>query len=587
MRKAAFVSIAFGFAMGWAGLFPIACGSTTAHPPELDLSKEGGGPLPDATTNYADQGSGPDTSSPGLDVIIPDTAPPVDVGVFDGSEAGDGADTSVPPAASITMGDAGAVTSIHFGNGGFVNCGTQANSVVLSIANTGGGTLTWSAALSAGAAYYTLIPTSGSIGAGGTQNLQIIPNAIPATSAVTADLYSGILTIQTNATNNPTQIIPLHQTAQGAIINSTLGTAFGFGAVAVNQTATAQFSMTNTGNVDATLKLAVGSTKYGVEPPAGGSPQMTTSFVLSANGTGAPTLTFTPPAAPASPYTDTMVTTLVQPDGGTPVAVCGSLPPNVTITGSGSNTVTVVPTTLDFGTIDCSSSGTSIAPPQTTTITNNGIPVTYTTALAKGSNSPFVVSPPSGSIATSANQVLTVTPAAIPFPASTAANGYGDTLTITTDDGTTKTPHTVILTQTARGAILLFNPLSISLQGGGNLSQFTQFQVQNVGNYEATWQLGGGSATTVVSPNASASNCSQVTNVWSSNLAQGNLVGGTSLTGTLTVCPPPRTMYSDGASTSTQILGAITLTVEPNPDTKPTILCADKPPDLELSVLGQ
>ena len=313
---------------------------------------------------------------------------------------------------SITTVDGGAVSAISFGENGLVNCGSSATSAPVTITNTGGGPLMWSAVVST--MNYMLAPAMGTIDVGQSGTLQIIPNPIPSVSAVTTDLYGGVVTITTNATNDTTHVIQLHQTARGAIITSTLNAMFSFGSVYVQQTASSQFSLTNTGNVSASIALSTGSAAFGVVAPGGG----TFPIQLGPNGTVAPEVTFTPNATQS--YTDTLVLSLVPPDGGTPTPSCGPLPPNVTLTGSGNDNVMVNPTTLDFGFTNCGAT----AAPQTLAITANGQGLTFMTALAKGANTPFTVSPTSGSIAAQGTATLTITPKAIPFPSSTMDNGF-------------------------------------------------------------------------------------------------------------------------------------------------------------------
>jgi hypothetical protein len=531
MRKAAFVSLSLGLCFSGLVVLPVACGSSAAHPGSLVTDTEGG-------TTVHNDGS-----------VVVDTGSDAPVAPTDGG----------PTTVAITTSDGGPATDISFGDNGLVNCGAAATSVPISITNTGKGTLTWTASLSAGSTRYQLSPVSGAVSAGGTSTMQIIPAAIPSTSDVTADLYGGVVTIQTSASNETTHVIQLHQTARGVILKSTLGTSLNFGSAAVTQTAKSPYSLTNVGNIPALVNLAVGSADFGVLPPNGAS---SIPFTLTANGTAAPTITFSPSAVQT--YADTMVTTLVQPDSGT-VVTCGPLPAPVSLAGSGNNTVVINPTNLDFGTTNCGAT----AAESKVTLTNNGASITYTTAFAKGANSPFVVSPTTGTLP-NGSQDFTITPKLVPKPSSTTPNGFGDTLTITTTVGATSTPHNVTLTQTARGAILQFSPLSIATVGGAGLSQFAGFAVVNAGNYEGTYKLGDGTPTGVVTQTSGSG-------TWSSNLGAGNLIGGVSAPGVLSVVDPPK---------GVQYLGHITLTIQPNTNGDPTILCADPPPDLELSATG-
>jgi hypothetical protein len=508
-------------------LVAAACGSSTAHPGSLVDSDDGS--------------------------TLPDTFHPVDAGIPDGS----------PTTVQISGGDGGSISDIRFGDDGFVNCGAAATSVPVQIANTGPAPLTWTATLSAGNKAYTLSPLTGNVAPGASATLQIIPNAVPAVSDVTTDLYGGVVTIQTSASNDTTHVIQLHQTARGVILKSTLAATFDFHSQAVSQTASSQYSLTNSGNVSAAVRLSVGSARFGVLPP---SVTPTMPFLIGPSGTGAPTITFNPIAVQT--YTDTLVTELVSEDGGAPAALCGPLPGNITLQGQGNNTVALSPTNLDFGSTNCGAT----AAPQTITLQNSGAPITFTMALAKGGNSPFTVAADKTSVGSAGTATITVTPVAIPKPSKTDPNGFGDTLTITTNDGA-PTQHTITLNQTARGAILQFAPVSIATVGHAATqpSQFANFQVLNTGNYQGTYQLGGGSASTAVTQTAGPGG------TWSSSLFAGNLVGGGSAPGVLTVFNPAPTV---------QYLGHVALTIQPNANGQPTILCADAPPDMQLSALG-
>ncbi len=525
--------MAFGFGLVGLAMVPVACGASASHPSAIITDTDG---------NFVPIG----------DVYVP---PP------DSAEAAipDGAPTTV----AISSADQNPVTSISFGEGGFVNCGSAARSAPVTILNTGNAPLSWSASLSAGASHYTLSPSSGTVAGGQSATLQVIPAAIPQQSEVTPDLYGGVLTIQTSAANDTTHVVQLHQTARGVILRSTLGTSLDFRSQAVNQPASSQFSLTNGGNVAATVNLAVGSAQFTVTPPSGSS---SIPFVIGPNGTAAPTLVFTPNSV--SSFADTLITSVVIPDGGT-TALCGLLPPTTALAGSGNNTVFISPTNLDFGLTDCSKQ----AAPQTLVLQNKGALVSYKTAFTKGGNSPYVVSPTGpGTIPANQNLTFTITPNVVPKPSKTDANYFGDTLTITTDDGSGPALHAVTLNQTARGAILQFSPTTVTTTGGtggAGRTQFANFAVSNAGNYEGTFLLGPapGAETTAVTQTAGSG-------TWSSNVFDGNLVGGGSKPAVLSVINPTPPF---------QALGHITLTIKPNVSGQPTILCADPPPDLELS----
>ena len=124
--------------------------------------------------------------------------------------------------------------------------------------------------------------------------------------------------------------------------------------------------------------------------------------------------------------------------------------------------------------------------------------------------------------------------------------GFGDVLTISTDIPG-DSPHPVTLTQTARGAILQFDPLTIATHDSmANHFSFVNFSVLNAGNGEGTFQLGDG----VAAGTGVVTNIAAPAGTWTSNLAGGNLIGGASSQGSLTVKGPlPTTCGGGGAYT--------------------------------------
>jgi len=86
----------------------------------------------------------------------------------------------------------------------------------------------------------------------------------------------------------------------------------------------------------------------------------------------------------------------------------------------------------------------------------NAKPFHFTTKLAAGDASRYLVVPDSGFVLASRQVALSVYSKPIPAVSATTDNLYGETLTVTTDaDG--DAPHEVAITQTAHGAILSFS----------------------------------------------------------------------------------------------------------------------------------
>ena len=227
----------------------------------------------------------------------------------------------------------------------------QAGSETVTIQNLGNAPFNWTATRSSGAAFYSLSPSSGTVPAMTSATFQVVPATIPQTSAVTSDLYAGTVEVTTTAVNDSVHIIQLHETARGAILVSSLAATLPFGAVKLGTTSSQQFSVTNNGNVATTANFAVGSAVYAV----------TASAMLDKNQTKAPSVSFSPTAV--QPYADTLVMTSTV---GVPR--CAPLPGSTALTGSGTTAVSVAPSSLNFGLVDCKTK----AGYQTVTISNAG-----------------------------------------------------------------------------------------------------------------------------------------------------------------------------------------------------------------------
>ena len=457
------------------------------------------------------------------------------------------------------VGSNGAVSispaSISFGSSGYVDCGTQAAAQSIELKNTGNAAFNWEAKLSSGATHYTLSPTSGTVQPSQTTAVQVIPKPIPATSAVTDDLYAGTVEITTTAVNDPVHIINLHQTARGIILKSSIGTSLDFGGVKILTTATKTFSLTNDGNVPVTAQLSTSS------PFA-----VTSTIQLGANDTQAPEISYTPPAAGTND--GTLVITTPLPANGGP-ARCAPLPANASLKGAGSTQVSVSPSSLSFGLVDCGSTANY----QTLTLTNTGPALTFTATFGKDSSSPYTLAndadgaplQPATPIAVGAGATykIRVIPQQVVAPASTAANAFGDTLTLTTTSSG-DTPKVVNLNMTARGAFLAISPINI--QGTDNVcnhTKFYNFKVENKGNLQGDYTI------------AAVPRQGTPAGTFKINLSSGSLIGGGSQDGVLEMLSAPKSI-SPGTQ---QYLGDIVLSPAGG-----TILCSDAQPKAPLSL---
>jgi hypothetical protein len=287
------------------------------------------------------------------------------------------------------------------------------------------------------------------------------PRDGPALSAtLTAGFYDDTLTF--TAQGETPVPIALDESAGGAILALTMATT-NFGTV-LNTTASLPFTLTNTGNQDATVTVAAGGAHFGEtistnDVPAGGSPVTgTASFTAAANAAAVGSL-----AVSASNLCNPQPTTLtLNAVGAVPVAtVGGALAVTATCGGAVTNATLALTNTgnapLTLGSI-ASTSGYFAVVSSTSPI------------AAQGSGSIVIkgVVPPN------------------PVGSNTA---LADTLSFTTNEVGLPT-HKVAVGDTVMGANLAVspNPVDGSCDEGGG----PYFNVVNTGNLAATAQGGTG-----------------------------------------------------------------------------------------------
>ncbi|MGE0869510.1 MAG: hypothetical protein AB7P03_13165 [Kofleriaceae bacterium] len=146
--------------------------------------------------------------------------------------------------------------------------------------------------------------------------------------------------------------------------------------------------------------------------------------------------------------------------------------------------VDVVGATVDFGQTDC---GTTAIPRVLVVTNSTSRPFNFSTALAKGADSHYLIVPATGTVLPQSQLSVTVFSKAIPQTSEVTENLYGETLTVTTDkDG--DTPHEVQITQTARGAVFEVSASAVSFgtpQPFG-MTALSPLTINNVGNAPAT-----------------------------------------------------------------------------------------------------
>lgn len=413
---------------------------------------------------------------------------------------------------------------------GAVNCGAAAAPATITFRNDGNQayTVTPSLGRDAGSAFVVAMqPTDGVVVPdGGTVELTVTPAAIPQTSAVTPNLYGDVLTVTTDVLADVPHDIPLRMTARGSIFSISTA-SLDFGSVTSGATASAQFTVGNSGN-------AAGSLVFTPGQPA--------VFSLPSNASIAPNTAtgeagqFTP--AGVMTYSDTATiaagagTVLCQPLPSTSMALSG--------VGSAGNVLLLSAASLEFGLVPC---GTTASARSFTVTNTSGQMLTLAYALAGGASSPFTVSGPA-TVAAGASVTVTVTPAAIPSTSSTAPDAFGDSLSISATGGPVNEARVVPLHQTAQGVVLTIEPGSLHFTAANGNTQTKNFTVSNSGNVSAAYTLAVGgtnaSSFSVTPTSATASGGGSVTHAAT---FIGPLLGGArsanvSLTTSATRCAP-------------------------------------------------
>jgi hypothetical protein len=422
---------------------------------------------------------------------------------------------------------------------GAVACGKSALARVVLVKNGGGVPFTVAADLMNGLASPFEVRLSRVVVAPGEgAAITVTPKPIPPVSAVPG-AYSDTLTVHTDLVGDYPHVIPISESAQGAILAFDTQ-AIPFGEVPVSSAQSSTFHVVNSGDLMAEVELASlpgdGGTSFAVTPSNG---SVGSGDSLTANATFAPST--------AGMAAGSVVLTVAP---GT--VLCGELPQGLALSGTGENGgLTVSENVLTFGPTTC---GTT-SKPQSITLTNSGnASLTWSAGPANTSASPYAVSPTTGSLAAGDSVSVVVTPGPIPAVSSVQQDFYADAVTFTTDVVGDQ-PHVVTLSQTASGAILAFNPDSLSF-GDVPLrkTRAATVQVVNTGNTVAHVTLastGDGfsispTTATAVAPGAPAS----FSGTFAPGTTPGPATGTLSLTSTDPLCAPaPQALGMTGTGT--------------------------------------
>jgi hypothetical protein len=385
----------------------------------------------------------------------------------------------LPPALTVSgTGTNGVVafapSALSFGNqatGGLTACGTQAPPQQVTFSNAGNQSYSIQASLALGAMSpytFSIAPANGTVAAnGGTAVITVTPNAIPASSAVPG-AYGDTLTVTTTAAGDTPHAIALSESAYGALLTAPPAMV-SFPSTPVGGQSLFQVASTNNGNAPATLVwngISNGAFTFQqsvVSPPGG----VATTFNAY----------FSPTAAQSYAGTATMGVS-----AGT--VLCQPIPsPLVMLSGAGVDApiVSVSPNPVDFNTVACGASGGT----RTVTIKSSSAgTITWNAALTTGTS--FTISPATGTLAPGATGQIVVTSntIAVSGSTSTAANAFGDTLTVTTN-APSDMPHAIPVQETASGGILAWGSPSLNLPAPQR-GQPVAYTVVNSGNLAAS-----------------------------------------------------------------------------------------------------
>ncbi len=451
-------------------------------------------------------------------------------GADDGGTDANAGDATAP---SIDAGPQFVVFSASAIDFGLASCGAGGPpNRALTLTNTGGAPLTWSASLAATSVFAIVGSTAGTVSAHSFVTIALSAQGLPSYASPGAT-EQGTLTVVTNDPAHPTTDFLLKETAAGAALTlDPLTVAFGQVPLA-NQASDIPIVLRNTGNLSVALGFGTPSDpQFALLTDAGAllAPDATVSGLVGQ---------FRPTGTTASSANVAIMAS------GAPM--CGINPTNIRMTGQGtSSAFSIQPGSLDFGLVDC---GGPAAAAKQVTVSTTGAAFSISAALTKGAASPYTFSITPAGPATSF--AVVVTPNAVLNPSSVAADFFGDTLTITAPDG----PHPITLLETAHGAILTSSTTGIAFGGvpTGNTAT-SPFTVKNHGNASATVSFTDTSAAFGVTP-------------------QGQIVGGAGGTSTTTVSFSP--------TTQSPYTGTATMTVPAG-----TVLCDALPPSIALTGTG-
>jgi alpha-tubulin suppressor-like RCC1 family protein len=214
---------------------------------------------------------------------------------------------------AVACGDNGKLGNVVTGSTdfGLTDCGTTGDPHVVVVANSGGATFTFTTSLGSGSSsIYTVSPPSGVLLPNNEVELTIYTKAIPAVSATTANLYGDTLTVTTSLASDKPHVIPITQTAHGAVLQLSTST-LSFPSATIGAAAqTMPLTITNAGNSDTTVTVPTG-VSFTLSP--------TGTQTIAAGSALSTTVAYTPLAVGA--ISESLALTATGPQCGAPATL--------------------------------------------------------------------------------------------------------------------------------------------------------------------------------------------------------------------------------------------------------------------------
>ncbi|MBM4373803.1 MAG: choice-of-anchor D domain-containing protein [Deltaproteobacteria bacterium] len=360
---------------------------------------------------------------------------------------------------------------------GAASCGGEAPaSKTITLKNDGEGPLRYAISLDS-SAYFGLEGTrSGTLAEGESATVTVTAASMPA-SANAGEGKKANVVVTTDDPLHPEVYIPLSVAAQGATFQLVAPSLADFGEVPMGVPATPiPFVLRNVGNAPAKVSVAAPiDPQFSFTWTGGPGAAEVAPGAVMAGLTGHFTPSRTNPSTSAG---------LLEVEG----AVCGASASTLASRGAGlGGIVGISPGVVDLGKVGCNTK----AQDQVLTVYNAGnLVFTWAASLKDGSN--YKLSQTGGAIIPGGAVQLTITPKALGMTTNLADNGFGDTVTVTTNIPGDM-PHEVPIKQTAVGAILTWNatPLDFGTQAAFVASPGKFVVVTNTGTQAAIVKVAG------------------------------------------------------------------------------------------------